>query len=181
MQLTTERLILREFTPGDVPAVFAYQRDESYLRYYPWTKRTEADVREFVQRFLDWQNEEPRRRFQFAVTLPDSGGIIGSIGIRRKPDNDHEAEIGYELAPEHWGHGYATEAAGEILDFGFGELNLHRISASLVAEHSASARVLERLGMTLEGRSRHVARFKDRWWDGLTYAILEDEWRTPEQ
>lgn len=177
MQLTTERLILREYTLDDVPAVLAYQRQDSHIRYYPWTERTRGDVREFVKMLIDWRKEEPRRRFQFAVTLPDSGELIGSAGIRRKPDNDFEADIGYEIAEEHWGHGYATEAARALLDFGFNKLKLHRISASLVADNTPSARVLERLGMTLEGRSRHIARFKDRWWDGLTYAILEDEWR----
>lgn len=180
MQLTTERLTLREYTLDDWPAVLAYQRDERYLRYYAWTDRTEADVREFVQMFIDWRTEEPRRRFQFAITLTGSRQLIGSAGLRRKPENEFEADVGYELAPEHWGNGYATEAASALLDFGFPQLNLHRISAGCIADNTASARVLERLGMTLEGRLRQSAHFRDRWWDALNYAILEDEWRSLE-
>lgn len=177
MQITTDRLILREYAEDDLPAVLAYQSDERYFRYYPWTERTAADAREFLQMLIGWQREEPRRRFQFAITLPDSGDLIGSAGIRRKPDNDFEADIGYELAPEHWGNGYATEAATALINFGFRELKLHRISAGCIADSTASARVLERLGMTLEGRLRQSVYFKDRWWDALNYGLLEDEWR----
>lgn len=179
MQLTTDRLTLREYTPDDVPAVLAYQRDPRYNRYYPWTDRTEAEVRKFLQMFFDWRAEEPRRKFQFAITLSDSGQLIGSAGIRRKSENDWEADIGYELAPEHWGNGYATEAARALVDFGFRELKLHRISSWCIAENAASVRVLERLGFKLEGRLRENDHFKNRWWDSLLYALLEDEWRTP--
>lgn len=178
MQITTPRLILRDFVADDWPAVLGWQTDERYLRYYPWTTdRTEADVREFLQRFIDWQNEEPRRKFQLAITLRQTGEVIGDAGIRRKDGSDFEADLGYELTPDQWGHGYATEAAHAMLDFGFRELGLHRVSAHCIADNLASARVMERLGMKLEGRFRESERFKGRYWDTLQYAILEDEWR----
>ncbi len=60
MELTTERLILREFVYEDWPAVLAYQRDPRYLRYYEWTDRTSEDVQRFVQMFLDQQQAQPR-------------------------------------------------------------------------------------------------------------------------
>ena len=129
MRITTARLVLREFGTDDWPDVLVYQCDPRYLRFYAWTDRTEAEVRDFVQMFLDQQADRPRRKFQLAITLPDSGRLIGNCGIRRKPENDWEADIGYELAPEYWGRGYATEAALAIVDFGFRELELHRISS----------------------------------------------------
>ena len=85
---------------GDWAAVLTYQRDPLYLRLYPWTYRSEADVRSLVQTFLDQQREEPRHRFQLTIALKVTKGIIGNCGIRRKPDNDWEGDIGYELAPE---------------------------------------------------------------------------------
>jgi len=181
MQFTTDHLTLREYTPDDVPAVLAYQRTPDYLRYYEWTGRTEADVRKFLQMFFDWRDEEPRRRFQFAITLSESGQLIGSVGVRRKPENGWEADIGYELAAEHWGKGYATEAARAMVDFGFRELKVHRISAGCVAENTASVHVLERLGLRLEGQLRESTYFADRWWDARLYAILEEEWRSNAQ
>ena len=176
MRIETERLVLREFVTDDWPDVLAYQREARYLRLYPWTDRTEADVREFVQIFVDHQSEEPRRRFQLAVTLPDDGHVIGSCGIRRKPENEWEADIGYELAPEHWGKGYATEATRSIVEFGFQELKLHRVSSWCIADNVASARVLEKVGLRQEGRLRENEYFKGRWWDTLLYGLLDSEW-----
>ena len=176
MYITTPRLLLREFGTDDWPDVLAYQRDPRYLRFYAWTDRTEAEVRGFVQMFVDQQANGPRRKFQLAITLSDSGQLIGSCGIRRKPENDWEADIGYELAPEHWGQGYATEAAKAIVDFGFRELGLHRISSWCIADNAASARVLERVGLRPEGRLRENEHFKGRWWDTLLYALLASDW-----
>lgn len=177
VRIVTDRLVLREFAADDWADVLAYQRDPRYLRFYPWSDRTEADAREFVRMFIDQQREEPRCRFQLAITLGDDGRLVGNCGIRRKPENDREADIGFELAPEHWGRGYATEAAQAMVDIGFRELGLHRVSSWCIAENTASARVLERLGLRLEGRLRENVFFKGRWWDTLLYGLLEREWR----
>ena len=177
MPITTERLILREFGADDWRAVLDYQRDPLYLRFYPWEDRSEADARAFVEMFREWQSEVPRRRFQLAIILREDGRLIGNCGIRRKPDNDWEADLGYELSPQYWGHGYATEAARAMVDFGFRQLDLQRISSWCIADNVASARVLERLGFVQEGRLRRNEFFKGRWWDTLLYALLAEEWR----
>ncbi len=176
MELHTARLLLREFVAADWPAVLAYQRDPHYLQFYAWIERTPEDVQRFVQMFVDQQHERPRRRFQLAVVLKDTQRLIGNCGIRKASAEAREADIGYELAPEHWGWGYATEAARAIVHFGFTELKLHRITAWCIADNVASARVLEKTGLKLEGRLREKEYFKDRWWDTLLYAILADEW-----
>ena len=177
MRILTGRLVLRDFTLDDWPAVLEYQRDPRYLRYYPWTDRTEADAREFVQMFIDQQAERPRRKFQLAITFPDDDRPIGNCGIRRNQANGWEADIGYEIAPKYWGRGYATEVALAIVDFGFWELDLHRLSSWCIADNAASARVLEKVGMRLEGRLRENEYFKGRWWDTLLYGLLKSEWR----
>ncbi|HEV2131627.1 MAG TPA: GNAT family protein [Longimicrobiaceae bacterium] len=176
MILHTERLLLREITEDDGSAVLAYQRHPLFSRYYHWSERTEADVRLFLQQFLEWQEEEPRSKFSFAITL--EGTMIGIASLRRPTSEAPLAEIGYELSPEHWGRGYAREAAGALLEFGFGELGLHRLGAHCVAENTASARVLEKVGMLREGRLRENEFFKERWWDTLLYGILAREWTT---
>ena len=178
MQITTERLLLREFGADDWRAVLDYQRDPLYLRYYPWEDRDETAVRNFVDMFRDWQWEIPRRRFQLAIVQKESGGLMGNCGLRRKPENEWEADIGYELSPQYWGHGYATEAARAMVDFGFRELGLQRISSWCIADNLASARALERLGFRQEGRLRRNEFFKGRWWDTLLYALLAEDWQT---
>ncbi|MBN1260673.1 MAG: GNAT family N-acetyltransferase [Anaerolineae bacterium] len=177
MKLITRRLVLREFQEDDWPAVLAYQTDPRYLRYYAWTDRTEEEVRAFVQMFLDQQRARPRLKFQLAITLQSTGALIGNCGIRTEATNAYEGDIGYELAPDHWRQGYATEAARAIVDFGFTELGLHRIWAQCLADNAGSVRVLEKLGLQCEGHLRENAYFKGRWWDTLLYGILDREWR----
>jgi RimJ/RimL family protein N-acetyltransferase len=129
MIIRTKRLLLREFNYHDWKETLEYQTNSKYLRYYPWTERDEQSVREFVQRFIEWQNEQPRKKFQFAVTYSEQQRLIGNCGIRMESHGDTEADIGYEFAPDFWGKGYATEAAQAIVSFGFRELKLHRIWA----------------------------------------------------
>jgi RimJ/RimL family protein N-acetyltransferase len=176
MILATDRLVLRQFVAEDWPAVLAYQADPAYLRYYAWSGRTEADVRAIVARFVEWQAEQPRLKFQLAMTLKESGELIGSCGVRLGEEDAPEAEVGYELAPMQWGNGYATEAAGAMLRFGFEKLGLHRIWGRCVAENVGSQRVLNKLGMQQEGWLREVEWFKGRRWDSLLYGILGTEW-----
>ena len=176
MELHTDRLLLREFVSADWPAVLAYQRDPRYLQFYEWTDRTAGDAQRFVQMFIEQQEEQPRRKFQLAVVLKATGQLIGNCGIRNASASAHEADIGYELSPDHWGHGYATEAARAVVQFGFAELKVHRIGAWCIADNVASVRVLEKLGLKLEGRLRDKEYFKGRWWDTLMYGLLENEW-----
>jgi [ribosomal protein S5]-alanine N-acetyltransferase len=176
MQLTTERLILREFVEADWPMVLAYQQDPLYLRFTHWAARSPQEVQQFVQMFVTQQYAQPRTKFQLAIELKESRHLIGNCGIRLKAVGAQEADIGYELAPDQWGPGYATEAARAIVRFGFTELKLHRVSAWCMAENTASSHVLEKIGMTLEGHLHESEYFKNRWWDTLLYAMLEDEW-----
>src|SRR5579859_367219 len=176
MILTTERLLLREFEESDWRAVYAYQKHPLYLRYTPWSNRTEMEVRVFVQTFLSWRAALPRSKFQFAVILRSSGELIGNCGIRTTAGKSWEADIGYEYDHRYWGQGYATESARALLAFGFGELNLHRIWAHCIAENTGSSHVMEKIGMRYEGRFYEAEWMKERWWDTLVYAILDREW-----
>ena len=181
MKLETERLILRDFVKEDWGRVLEYQSDPLYLRYYEWTERTPEAVQNFVGWFLDHQQQMPRFKFQLAVTLKSNNQLIGNCGIRMDHANAFQADIGYELDPNRWNHGYATEAAHAIVDFGFSTFGLHRVWSWCVADNLASAHVLEKLGMKLEGRLREKAYFKGRWWGALIYAILANEWEMHKQ
>ncbi|MEJ2747495.1 MAG: GNAT family N-acetyltransferase [Anaerolineae bacterium] len=176
MYLKTKRLFLREFVFEDWTAVYAYQSDPLYLRYYDWIERSEADVREFVQVFLDWQRERPRTKFQLAIIHLADNRLIGNCGIRVNNQAQREANIGYELDSRYWDQGYATEAARAILQFGFAELNMQRIWAKCVAENVGSARVLEKIGMRLEARELKKEFIKDAWRDHLIFAINAHNW-----
>jgi len=174
MRLESERLVLREYVADDLAAVLAYQQDPRYLRYYAWSDRSVSEVRAFLRHFIAWQSQEPRYRYQLAITLKDGpeSEVIGSAGIRQAAPGEIEAELGYELSPEHWRHGYAIEAARAMVRFAFDDLELHRVWSSCLAQNEPSQRVLRKLGMTLEGRLRENKRFKGRYWDTLIYGLL---------
>ena len=177
MQLTTDRLILREFVEEDWQAVLVYQQNPRYFRYYAQDAQTEQGAREFIKMFLDQQAGKPRTKFQLAVTHKENGQLIGNCGIRLKTLDAIEGDIGYELNPEYWGHGYASEAAKAIVHYGFTELHLHRIWSWCIADNVGSYRVMEKVGMRREGHLRQNEFYKGRYWDTLIYAILENEWQ----
>lgn len=177
MLLTTDRLLLREIEEGDWQAIFAYQSDPRYRRYDPWIQDLQADVQHLVGTIIHWCQEQPRCRFQLAITLRMDSCLIGTCGIRATKVNRQEAELGYELHPDYWGQGYATEAAHAMLTFGFDTLQLQRVWAECITENEASVRVLERLGMCQEKRLSKHTWMQDRWWDSLVYGIDKDAWR----
>ena len=86
-------------------------------------------------------------------------------------------KLGYALHPDWWGNGYATDAARTMLDFGFRDLGLHRISVAIGPENTASIAVAQRLSFQYEGHIRHHVYTNDAWRDSLLYSLLEHEWQ----
>ena len=146
MKLTTKRLILREFNATDVHAMHAWQVDPRYLEHYPVDSTSPQDTQDLIDRFLTWQLEQPRWRWQLAIELWATGELIGSAGVRRATVDAPTADIGYELNPTHWGQGYATEAMRQLIFFAFDDLCLAELTARVVDSNAASLRVLQRLG-----------------------------------
>ena len=177
MLFSSENLLISEFKASDWRDLLVYQDDERYLRYLPIDRRSEADARALVQTFIDWQNELPRLHFHLAVTLKKDGRLAGAVGVRKESMSSRKAELTFEIAPDLGGKGYATEAVRAMLGFSFGELRLHRISATCVAANRPAARVMEKAGMKLEGRLRHNEWIKAQWHDSLVYGILEQEFQ----
>jgi RimJ/RimL family protein N-acetyltransferase len=133
-------------------------------------------VRAFVNRFLLWEGEEPQRRFAFGVSLTESPTIIGICSLRRESAEATDAEIGFELAKPFWGQGLGSEMGTKMLWLGFEGLGLHRVEAHCVSENDLSRRVLERIGMRLEGRLRDKQMLDGRFHDELWFGMLRPEW-----
>ena len=180
MILTTDRLILRDFTENDLRRITEYRSDERYLRYYPEDSTYECSQR-FVHLVMGWSSETPRRKFQLAILRASDRLLIGNCGIRTTSERDMEAEFGCELDPHFWQQGYATEAGKAMLRHTFGTLGMHRVWSRTIAENRSAAKVALRLGMRLEGCLRQSTFIRGRWWDNHVYAILEQEWRTEYQ
>jgi len=175
VSLESERLVLREFTERDFDAVHRYGSDPEVVRFMPWGPNTEEDTAAFLRRAIAKQIREPRTQYELAVTLKDSGQLIGGCGIR--VSNLKQGDIGYCLNRGYWGKGYATETAMRLLRYGFEDLGFHRLYATCDPNNLRSRRVLEKAGMRLEGHLRENVLKRGEWRDSLVYAILEKEWK----
>ena len=176
--IQTERLLVRDFNENDWQSVHDYASDPEVVRYMEWGPNTEEETKNFIQRTIPSQKEQPRQKYTLAIILRDDTELIGSGGIKVSNPNNLEAEVGYCLNRQFWGRGYATEVGKALLRFGFEKLNLHRIFATSDPENKASVHVLENIGMNREGRLREHKWIKGTWCDSYLYAILDREWTT---
>jgi RimJ/RimL family protein N-acetyltransferase len=166
----TERLLLRPHREDDLGAMLAYHSLPEVSRYLYGQPRTEAEVRDLLERRMN--ADAPK----FAVELRSTGGLVGEVGLNIVSEEHRQGEVGFIFDPRHHGHGYATEAARVIVDLGFRELGLHRIIGRLDARNAASARVLEKLGMRREAHLVENEWVKGEWQSELVYAVLAAEW-----
>lgn len=176
MEMVTQRLVLRELRESDLEAMVALSSDATFLRYEGELQSKEEITPDF-KAYLDLVSQEPRVRYILAVTIPPDDQLCGYIDLVERERSIREWAIGWGMNPGLWGRGYAPEAALAVLRFAFEELKAHRVMASCHADNLASARVMEKLGMTREARRREVRWLNEQWWDGLEYAILERDVR----
>ncbi|OXM14769.1 GNAT family N-acetyltransferase [Paenibacillus herberti] len=174
MWLETDRLIIREFTHEDTASVHQYASDIEVTKHTIWGPNTEEETREFIERVVETQGQQPRVDYELAVVLKVSHELIGGCGLHTS--DPRQAEIGYCFNPTFWRKGYASEAVGALVQFGFGELGLHRTYARCRPENTGSAKVMERIGMKYEGHLRGHMWYKGVWHDSLQYSILEDDY-----
>lgn len=179
--LSTDRLLLRPFRDDDFDAVHRYAGNFDNLRMTSWGPNTEEESRAFLRSAQAQVLQSPRRDFNFALERKDTGELIGGVGIF-VDESTTQAEIGWTLRLDQHRNGFGTEAARELLRFGFEDLSMHRIWATCRADNIGSYRVMEHCRMRREAvllQSR-PGRACDPlpWYDGLLYAILGEEWRT---
>jgi ribosomal-protein-alanine N-acetyltransferase len=168
--LETARLILREFSESDiaelVPLIGAHEVAATTLRIpHPYE---EKHAREFLAS-VSKENE-----LRLAIRLRSNGRLCGGMGLH--PEMQHRrAEIGYWIGVPFWGNGYATEAAREVVRYGFERLNLNRIFASHFKGNEKSGRVLEKIGMRHEGSVRQGVLKSGKFIDLEMYSILRED------
>lgn len=142
------RLLLRRPVDADASALFTgYAQDAEVVRYLMWRPHAAiSDTREFLRRLHDgWMAGS---ELTWALTFPDDDRLIGMIALRPR---GHKPDIGYVLARPYWGRGLMTEAGRAIVALAFRDPAVHRVWAVCDIDNRASARVMEKLGMTLEG------------------------------
>jgi RimJ/RimL family protein N-acetyltransferase len=177
--LTTQRLVVRRFRPEDLDAFVAYRSDPQVARYQGWEAPYPAgQARQFLQQLQDSHPDTPGEWFQFAVALRHTDRLIGDCAAHVRADDLRQAEIGFTVATEHQGHGYATEAVRRLLHYLLIERDKHRVSATCDDRNTRSAAVLERVGMRREGHLLESTWSKGEWTNDFLYAVLHREWPT---
>jgi RimJ/RimL family protein N-acetyltransferase len=174
--LETERLLLRGYRESDWEAVRAIDADPEVQRYRGGEIATEDQTRSWLRRTEALAEAPCRVHYPFAVVLRAEGPLIGGCGLNLAESGGREGELWYVLHRDCWGYGLATEAARAVVQFGFGELGVHRVWAQCVPENVGSLRVMEKLGMRREAHLRENQWFGGRWWDTEVYGLLDREW-----
>jgi RimJ/RimL family protein N-acetyltransferase len=146
-RLVTERLVLRSWLPTDVEPVTALSADPEVMRFFP-----RPSTREEIARLIDRQraNLGAGRPGLYAVERRDDERVLGFVGLA-VPSFEAPftpcVEVGWRLARDAWGRGYATEAATAALDHGFSALGLDGVVSFTAVANEPSRAVMRRLGM----------------------------------
>jgi RimJ/RimL family protein N-acetyltransferase len=171
----TPRLTLRSLQASDLRAFLTYRNDPEVARYQSWDSISEEGGRRFIEDCIAARPGTPGQWYQVAIALRDTGALIGDMGLGIDSNDPRQGEVGYTLAREEWGNGYGSEAVAALIDYAFSVLGMTRIRAICDTRNTASARLMEKVGMRRTGLSQDVL-FKGEYCDEYHYAIDRDAW-----
>ena len=174
---TTPRLVLRTFRLADLPLYAALNADPEVYRTLggePLPRRHSDEIAEWAQECYETEGIG-----LLAVERRADGVFLGQCGVHHQESYPDELEVAWRFAHEHWGQGYATEAASAWLERAFTTLGQERVISTTDRVNTRSLAVMARLGMVFD----HEAQIVD---DGLTfdavvYSITRDRWLAARQ
>ena len=155
LPLETERLVIRPYRDDDASPLHEVFGSPEVMKWTP--SAPSKDVAETAQRLartMAFTARQPTGMGLWALELKHTAEFLGQVGLFPVEGKGPEVEVAYELAPRVWGHGYATEAARALVDYGFGELSLRRIVALILPDNARSRNVASKCGLILEGPGR---------------------------
>lgn len=146
--LETDRLILRRFTADDLDALYDLDADPAVTRFINGGRPTpRAEIRdELLPTWLAQYEQAPGYGRWAAIEKP-TGVFLGWFALTADPAEPGTAELGYRLRQSAWGRGYATEGARALVDHGFAELGMRRVTANTMTVNTGSRRVMEKTGL----------------------------------
>jgi len=169
LPIRTDRLLLRAHTPADLDDLLQFHSDPEVVRYLPWPIRSVDETRfALLAKVPQGRVDTEGQWLVLALQVADTGQVIGEVVL--KCESETQGEVGFALHSGFQRAGYGFEAAHTMLSLGFGELGLHRITATLDARNAASAALLGKLGMSM-GPVVPDRPFKGERVDELHYAI----------
>lgn len=174
--LRTERLLLRPMRTADAVSIAARRSDPEVARYQNWTTPYPLErAQTLVADVVAMDGPTDGKWWMLTIADPDDSTVLGDLVVHLTWQG-RTAEIGYTLARDAWGAGYAVEAASELVRYLFDDLGVTRIEAMLHPDNSASAMVLERIGMRFEGHTRASFWLGDDNSDDWIYGMTRTDW-----
>ena len=172
LPLCTARLTLRDFVPDDFIAIHTYASDPAVTRFMFHGARTPEDTREYLNRMIASQRDDPRLIWELGVVVTAANRLVGACDLTC--NGRGEGDLGFIFSRDVWGTGYATEAARTMVRVGFEQLGLSRIVATCDVANAPSARVLEKAGLR---RTATLDRHKyalGTWWTSFLYEVRRE-------
>lgn len=174
--LETERLVLREITATDAPALFAIHGDPELMRWFGTDPAPNLEAASgLVDLFASWR-ALPNPGVRWALQLKGQTSLIGTCGLFGWNRKWHKCTLGYELGHEAQGNGFMQEAVSAALTWGFQNMELNRVEAQVHPSNTASLKSIRRLGFVEEGRLREVGHWAGKFHDLLQFSLLRKEW-----
>lgn len=174
--LTGRAVTLREFRSDDAADTLAIIGDDRVTHWLSFDSRDMTAAQAMIDGAVQRAQHEPRTEYYLAVTTDDDE-LVGFVRLAFA--GVKAAKLGYAIRADRWGKGYGTDAARLMIAFGFEDLGLHRISAAIGPDNTASIAVVEKLGMRYEGCIRDHVFTNGAWRDSRLYAVLEQDWASP--
>ena len=171
IELKTERLMLRHLCVEDSSDFFQYRCDPVSNQYQGWIPKCEQEALDFIKYRITDIPDTPDTWIQLAIVHQANKKVIGDIGVYFLPDNPKEVKLGYTLASEYRGHGYATEALRLLIDHLMISFGKTRFIALISPENTDSIRLVKRLGFTLQEKSEDPALLDEEYPDDLPYVL----------
>lgn len=149
--LITERLVLRELRVSDAPALLAIATQPHILKFMPDWEMSLAQMEELLGWYERCYPHPETMRIMLAITLKESGEMIGVVGSGRKPEVDDDVEIMYYVSEAFQRKGYVSEAAKALADHALKHLDIDHLIAIAELDNPASQKVLEKAGFRQQG------------------------------
>lgn len=175
--LSSPRLRLRRLQDGDAEALCSYRSLPEVAKYQGWESFGPDDAVRLIENQRHSEPDVPGTWFQLAIVERATETMVGDCGLHCRQDDPRQMEVGITLAPNHQGRGYATEALVCLLDFVFGTLGKHRVSAVTDAENCAAASLFRRLGFRQEAHFVEHRWYKGYWDSEFVFGLLRREWQ----
>ena len=175
MNIETSRLLLKDYSINDFSNFFLLKTTKEVWEYSTFTPyQSEEKALTDFHAILNNLSVNP---YQFgALFTKDSNTFIGEAGIISLNKNTDRCVIGYNLLPDYWGYGYATEITKALVAHAFETLNVERAEALAMHLNAASCKVLEKSGFTLEGILRHFTKIRNTYFDACYYSIISSDY-----